>query len=406
MLSVATLPIALALVSWRRLRPRAGQPAVLFGTTPIINLKYWSRALRSRGYVAESLVYDVFRINEPADFDWLPERIFPRLSRFPGFYPCRRYLCFGWSLLRYDVLVFDFNGGCLRDTPLARLELPLRRLGGQHVVLTAYGSDAIDIRRCPDAATREAMMADYPELVSRARLVRRRVDHLVRWASLVVCAGPMIDYLPRYDVLVTSTLAIDIDEWSPREAAVGRRERVRILHAPNHRNLKGTQALIDTCEQLATEGVPVELVLLEGVPNREIRRAMFDSDIVASGFVLGYYELFAVEGMSLGKPVLNYWRPDLLELYTRSSYAGECPIVDASVESLAERIRELVGDPELRERIGAEGRAYVLQHHSYEAVGGLFAQIVDAAWTGARDQEWVGSSLARAGSDAGRRRTA
>lgn len=82
------------------------------------------------------------------------------------------------------------------------------------------------------------------------------------------------------------------------------------MHAPNHRHIKGTEFLIQACEELRAEGMPIELMLKERTPNSEIRRLMRDADIVASAFVMGCYELFAIEGMSMGKPVLNYCRPE------------------------------------------------------------------------------------------------
>lgn len=66
---------------------------------------------------------------------------------------------------------------------------------------------------------------------------------------------------------------------------------------------------------------------------------MRDADIVASAFLTGYYELFAIEGMSMGKPVLNYWRPDLKAINSTYSFASECPVVDTPVEKIKEDVR-------------------------------------------------------------------
>ena len=378
-LAVVTVPAAVGLAAARRLRRPARRPAVLFGMTPIINIKYWSRALRRSGYVSESLVYEVYSINEPGDFDYLPARLFPRLAGLPGFGLLARYLCFVWSLRRFDVLVLDFDGGCLRGTILQYAELPLRRLARQRIVSIPYGSDAMDVRRFRNPAARDAVLQDYPALADHADRIARRVRHQSRWSSVIVCGGMMVDFLPRHDVLVTSPLAVDTEEWRPARAA---RDDgvVRILHAPNHRHVKGTAALEAACEELRGEGLPVELVLRERVPNAEIRKAMADVDIVASAFVLGFYELFAIEGMAMAKPVLNYWRPDLLELYSRESYAAKCPVVDAPPGGIADALRRLAADPELRRRLGEEGRRYVERHHSYEAIGELFEQIVERAW--------------------------
>ena len=390
--SALVLPVALALALAER-RRRRERPRVVFGTTPIINTKYWSRALRSRGYDAASYAYTTYAINDPGDFDHTPERLFPRLSRLGPLRILRKYLVFLWALRRFDVFVLDYDGGFLRRTPLERLDFPLLALAGKRIVAIPYGADAIDIRRCPHEPTRVALLRDYPELDSIAGEVAARVRRYDRWAAYVVCGSNMVDYLPRYDLLLPSGLAIDTEEWDapPRPPSDG---PVRVLHAPNHPAVKGTQHVVVACEALRAEGLPVELVLRQGVPNREIRRLMAEEvDVVASAFVMGYYELFALEGMSMRLPVLNYWRPDLKQLLFERTFASECPIVDTPPERLKDNLRMLVEDPELRRRLGEEGRRYVERHYSNQAVGALLDEIVSGVWTAAARRRPDGAAL-------------
>jgi glycosyltransferase involved in cell wall biosynthesis len=381
-IALVALPAALALALLRR-RRRPVKPRVLLGVTPIINIKYWSSALRDQGYETRTLVYDVYSINEPDDFDYTPERLFPRLSRSRAFVVIKPFACFFWALGRFDVFVFSFDGGLLRGTPLQYLELPLYALADLKVIAIPYGGDAIDVRRCRDPATREALLNDYPQLERQRRQVARRVAHYSRWVPCIVCGGVMVDFLPRFDILVTSALSLNTEEWrpaSPKLPSARRNSNVTILHAPNHRHIKGTEFLLRACDELRSEGVPVELILKERVANTEIRRTMQEVDIVASAFVMGYYELFAVEGMSMAKPVLNYWRPDLKALYSEHSYASECPIVDAPPALLKDRIRMLAEDPDMRRRLGEDGRRYVEKHHSLEATGKFLDELISGVW--------------------------
>ena len=61
---------------------------------------------------------------------------------------------------------------------------------------------------------------------------------------------------------------------------------------------------------------------------------------------------------------------------------AESPIVDATPETLTDRLRELVLDPERREKLGARGREYVLRWHSDAAAAEMWHSIVDAVWRG------------------------
>jgi glycosyltransferase involved in cell wall biosynthesis len=378
---------ALAARLWRREASPDERPAVLFGLSPIISTKYWSQSLRKLGYTTASFAFGLYGINAEGDFDYSPEKLFPRASRAAGFSWLRPYLCFFWGLKNFDVFFLDFDGGFLRETPLRFLEFPLYAVARRKVVAMPYGSDATDVRLCADATSKVAIMQDYPALGVNADKIERRVMHYCRWASFVVCGGVMVDFLPRADLLVTSFCGIDADEWRDDRRGAGAQKAstqapVKILHAPNHRNIKGTQFLIDACEELRDEGVPVELIIKERVPNQEIKELMREVDIVASAFITGFYELFAVEGMSMGKPVLNYWRPDLKSIYSTYSFASECPVVDTPVGKIKENIRMLAADPYLRVRLGEAGRRYVEKYHSYDAIGRTLDRIIRKAWHG------------------------
>jgi len=392
LLAVPYLVIAVVFALLRR-RRRVVLPRVVFGITPIINVKYWSRALRSLGYEAFSCVYAVYAINQASDFDYLPSTLFPRLARIPPLLGLLQgYLCSIWAMRRFDVLMLDFDGGFLRHTPLRRVEFPLLRLARVRVIATPYGGDVIVLDGIRNGLERAAFVQDYPGTAAREPTIRRWVKHYTRWASLIYVGGMLVDFLPRFDVAVTSPAAIDIDEWSSHgsepetqptplkteaSAQTTGANRVRVLHAPNHRHIKGTAFLERACSELEAEGVPIELVICERAPNQEIRAKMSASDIVVSGLVMGYYDLFSVESMSMGKPVVCYLRPDFRALYGAYSFFGECPIVSAGPETLKETLRKLVEDPDRRRRLGAAGREYVERHHSYTAIGEFFEGLLE-----------------------------
>jgi glycosyltransferase involved in cell wall biosynthesis len=208
------------------------------------------------------------------------------------------------------------------------------------------------------------------------------MEYSIAHADHVMSGVDWVDYMPRWDSLNAGHFAIDTEEWSPSPEEPERdpERPVVIFHAPNHRELKGTRFLIDACTELEAEGEPIELRLVERVPNTEIRRQLAEADIVADQFIVGWYALFAIEAMAMAKPVLCYLRPDLLELYTLYSFAGECPLVNTPALEVKERLRELVHDAARRRQLGLAGRRYVEAHHSLESVGEMLDGIYRSVW--------------------------
>jgi glycosyltransferase involved in cell wall biosynthesis len=375
LLAAAALPLLVLLAAGSRIgRRRRARPRIVWGPTPLISIRYWSEAVRRLGYESRTVVNGVYAINRRSDFDEV-------LERFRGpLRPLRPYLGFASSLRRFDVHCLFFDGSLLADTPLERLELPLLRLAGAKVVAMPYGSDvAVPGHLGPF----EAAAAAFPALVARAPVVRRRVSSLARAADVVI-RNVQPGYLPRHDLLWPSQLALDTAHWRPAGTAPsradGRNGEVVVGHASNHRSYKGTEALVAAVERLRHDGLEVRLDLYEGRPNEEVRAGFERADVVVEQLLAGY-GLTAVEAMSLGRPVLSRlsWLPRELR---EDPSVRACPIVDASVEDIADRLRELVTDPERRVELGARGREYVLRHHSYEAVGRVWDAVFRHVWNG------------------------
>lgn len=375
--------------TWMR-RRRGDRPRLVYGPIPIISIKYLSEAMRRVGYESLTLVHEVFAINAPDDFDLHIESFMrgagpPRLpSRLRGGI-AGDYAAFAWLLRHYDIFHFFFDGGFLRRTPLRHLEIQLLHLAGKKVIVMPYGSDVALPSHTQSSAWRIGLLADYPKLARGEGRRRRWIDYFSANADYVIGCLVHFETLPRWDLLTIHYYPIDTDEWAATgEPSVndGRSGPVVVLHAPNHRALKGTDALIRACEELRQEGHQVTLRLLERVPNSTVRTEMQRADIVAEQFILGY-GLTAMEGMSVGKPVIsNLTDERYYRMFRDQTRLAQSPIVSCTQDELRDALRRLITDPELRSTLGAAGRRYVLREHSYPAMAQLWDAIYRRVWGG------------------------
>jgi glycosyltransferase involved in cell wall biosynthesis len=146
------------------------------------------------------------------------------------------------------------------------------------------------------------------------------------------------------------------------------RERPVVVHAPSSRSKKGTEHVVAACEQL-----DVELEIVEGLDHREAFERYRNADVVVDQLNAGWYGVFAIEAMALGKPVVTFLHDEAVRR-TEEAFGLEVPIVRATKETLADAMRPLVESPEERRRVGAASRAYVERVHDADAVA---ARLVD-----------------------------
>jgi glycosyltransferase involved in cell wall biosynthesis len=274
------------------------------------------QALRRKGVDAQLVVVERQKLHPEADWS---------LDRPAGFWGRQavQWPAFLRLLPRTDVFHFYFGWTLVPR----KLQWPLLKAARRKSVLHFLGSD---IRGKKPNELQYARGAD-------ARIVGS-YDAL-RWVPDAYVAPPGLD-LRDYKPVPS--------EDPPRPV---------VLHAPSSRKRKGAHHVIAACE-----GLDVELDIVEGLRHHEARRHYERADIVVDQLNAGWYGIFALEAMALGKPVLSYLRDEAVR-ETEREMGVEVPIVPVTKETLRERIAELAASPEERRRVGALSRSYVERVH-------------------------------------------
>jgi hypothetical protein len=360
--------------------PDSSQPRLCFGSVPILNNKYWAKAMKKAGFTAETFTTDFYsKINRREDWDRL-------LSEEYHWAPAsvRPYLGFMHVLASYDVVFISFHGMFIGHTPLWRLQAPLLQLAGLKIIAIPYGSDSYVYRDVRSTSLIHGLLASYPAAARQQDRVSAAVRYWCRKADVVIPGVMGPDGFGRWDVLLPSQLFIDTEEWrqsSRKTAADGIGSEVVVVHAPNHRGFKGSEFVVWSIERLREEGLKVRLVLLEGIQNHEVMNVLREqADVLVEQLVFTGHGLNGLEGMASGLTVIsNLEDEQYIAPLRRWSYFSECPIVSASPENLTDVLRKLICRPDLRHKLGEAGRAYVEKYHGLESAAYLFREVIEFA---------------------------
>ena len=280
------------------------------------------QALRARGVQARLVVFNRYRLHPEADID---------LERHGGL--ARRQLtqwtAFARLAPRTDIFHFYFG---LTLVPKS-VQFTLLQTLHKRSVMHFLGSD-----------------------------IRGRPREELEWArsanAVVVGSYDAVRWVPDAHVIPPG---IDVASIEPAPPSISRRPVV--LHAPSSRSRKGTDHVVAACEKLG-----LELELVEGVDHRAAFERYRAADIVVDQLNAGWYGMFAIETMALGKPVVTFLHEEAVRR-TEDALGVEVPIVHATRDSLADVLQRLVDAPDERRRIGAASRAYVERVHDLSSVG-------------------------------------
>jgi glycosyltransferase involved in cell wall biosynthesis len=304
-----------------------------------------SAGLQALGVESTLLVFNERPFQRGFDVN-LELRDTSRLSSLPFNLP-KQLRALAWAVGNFDV--FHFHAG-LTLAP-AGITLPLLRARHKGIVFQSWGSD---LRR------RDASEVSY----------LRRAGAVIVGSYLTKRLAPSGPW-PDYDVVPP---AIVLDDWHPSPTEPG--DVLRVAHAPSKRAVKGTQAVLDAVESLRARGVPVELDLIEGVPNAEARMRYAAADVVVDQLRVGWYGMFAIESMALAKPVVVYL-DEQGAAETEEAFGLELPLVRADESTIEDVLAGLVEvRPELPE-LGRRSREYVERVHAHTAVARRVLEIYE-----------------------------
>lgn len=166
---------------------------------------------------------------------------------------------------------------------------------------------------------------------------------------------------PAPDILTWLPTAYDIDGLQARSDG-NTNETVRIAHAPTNRDLKYTAVFLEATRQLAEEGLPIDVDLIEGTTWAECMERKSRADILYDQMAFGY-GCNAVEAWGMGIPVVagadDPWVLEQME----ARWTPGIPFVTADPSSLKSVLRRLVESADLRRYWADVGLAHVRKYH-------------------------------------------
>jgi len=196
---------------------------------------------------------------------------------------------------------------------------------------------------------------------------KHQIERIEKYASQIYYVNPDLSkVLPRRSKFVAYS-HINLNEWSPLVRDFPK-EKIKIVHAPSNRGIKGTEEVIKAVERVCSRNPEVEFILVENVPHIEARLIYQEADLLIDQLLGGWYGGLAVEALALGVPVMCFLDEEDIRS-VQDSFVKDIPIINVTIENLEKKIYEflLISEPELS-ILRMQSRFFVEKWHNVELI--------------------------------------
>jgi len=204
-------------------------------------------------------------------------------------------------------------------------------------------------------------------VTDRSNSPKKKIPRLQFWSNLtdeVIMSDNSLDIFltPYFKKIHIVRQRVDTDRYQPvypNPLTI----RPKVVHAPSHKEVKGTKFVEKAVQELKKKGLDFEYIRVQGVSHEKAIQIYSGADIIVDQLTLGSHGIFACEGMAFGKPVICYIHEEML-----STYPEGFPIVNANPLTIEAVLEELIISAEKRHIIGKQSRKYVEEVHDFRRV--------------------------------------
>lgn len=290
-------------------------------------------------------------------------------------------------LFRYDVFIFGFGSSMIRGGG----DLPILKFFHKKIIMNmAHGSDLRPPYLDGSYQSSDGTVQPDPQFLCRiSRRHRKRIVWIEKYADYIIGApfsssqfstvkfiNTFVVGMP-YQGSGDETSGISIPDTCRILSGDTDNNTIRILHSPSHSAAKGSLHICEAIERLRLKGYRINFIEVRNRPNAEVLAEIQKCDFVVDQvFSDTPMAGFAAEAGYLGKPaVVGGYSFDYLKKFIPESMFP--PSQTCMPDEIEAAIEELIVNPELRKRLGADARAFVETQWSIEKVASRYLKIIE-----------------------------
>jgi len=276
-----------------------------------------------------------------------------------------------------NVFIFPFGQSLLyknRDLPI------LLKLKKTVIVNIGLGSDARPPYLNGNIQHRKGAYAEkIASVVEDAKRISRKVAFLENHSSYVIGSPLSSFYFLQRKFINFFSLGLPVDRAIETNSQDHSRknEKIRVVHIPSSRSIKGTDRIEEAISDLIEEGLPIDYVELSNLSNKQVMEELASCDLVIDQLYSDTpLATIGTEAGLLGKPtVIGGYGTECMREYISDDMMP--PSLLCPPAEIKETIKKAVINHELRERTGKLAKVFLTTQWSIESIARRYLKIIE-----------------------------
>ena len=285
---------------------------------------------------------------------------------------------------KFDVFHFNYGSSLFnhQKIPIAQADLPFYPSRAK-LFVTYNGCDAR--QKFATMAQKKISACHDPKCYSgicnsgKMDIIKRKqIAKMAKYVHHIWAVNPDLLYFLPKDKSSFLPYLVNMDNMKIAKPDF-RKNKLKVIHASTDRFAKGSEIILTAMEYIQkAKGCDVEVKFIEKIPHEQAINIYKQADLIIDQILIGWYGGFAVEAMSMGKPVIcRIAEEDLHFIPKKMAIDVKDAFINANPANIKEVILRCIEDRLFLKDKSEAAIEYARTWHNPNYVAGITKQVYE-----------------------------
>lgn len=275
-----------------------------------------------------------------------------------------------WAIPRFDIFHFNSGSTLLNSAKFPifdSIDLPILKFFRKKIVVTIQGSNGrLENTFIENHGEHNLLYKDAFLPEDSDKLKKIRLKMINRYADIIYAVNPDLLINLRPDAKFRPISKLN-NLNKTHEKKLESLDKIRIVHIPSDRNIKGTKYICEVFEVLARNYSNFNFTIYENLNNSDVINIIKSADLLVDQIIIGWYGGISLEAINLGVPVVCYLNNNDFR-FISDEFILDLPFINVKISTLYDVIASLLDNPTKINKFIDKGLVFLNKWHDNETI--------------------------------------